>query len=61
MTSTKQWLESGVARIDGHQGHYIRQYLADGRTRAETVAKVATTADSDTPTVIVLITPTAFR
>ena len=22
------WLESGRARIDGHQGHYIREYLA---------------------------------
>ena len=27
-TSTKLWLASGEARIDGHQGHYIRQYLA---------------------------------
>jgi hypothetical protein len=43
-----------VARIDGDQGHYIRQYLAEAQ-------KVATTAHSDTPTVIVLITPTALR
>ena len=28
-TSTKRWLESGTARIDSHQGHYIREYLAD--------------------------------
>ena len=26
--STKLWLESGEARIDSHQGHYIREYLA---------------------------------
>ena len=25
---TKLWLESGEARMDGHQGHYIRLYLA---------------------------------
>ena len=24
---TKRWLESGEARIDSHQGHYIREYL----------------------------------
>src|SRR6476469_7185472 len=24
---TKRWLESGEARMDGHQGHYIRMYL----------------------------------
>jgi hypothetical protein len=28
---TKRWLESGEARIDGHQGHYIRLYLADAQ------------------------------
>ena len=28
---TKLWLESGEARIDGHQGHYIREYLADAQ------------------------------
>ena len=26
------WLESGEARIDGHQGHYIREYLADAQS-----------------------------
>ena len=31
-TRTKRWLESGQARIDGHQGHYIRQYLADAQS-----------------------------
>lgn len=31
--STKLWLESGQARIDGHQGHYIREYLADVQSR----------------------------
>ena len=28
---TKLWLESGEARIDTHQGHYIREYLADAQ------------------------------
>jgi hypothetical protein len=27
-TSTKRWLESGEARVNGDQGHYIRLYLA---------------------------------
>jgi hypothetical protein len=31
-TSTKRWLESGEARIDGHDDHYIRQYLADAQS-----------------------------
>jgi hypothetical protein len=31
-TSTKCWLESGTARIDSHQGHYIREYLADAQS-----------------------------
>ena len=31
-SSTKLWLESGEARIDGHQGHYIREYLADAQS-----------------------------
>ncbi|MBJ7339720.1 HNH endonuclease [Mycolicibacterium sp.] len=30
--STKRWLESGQARIDSHQGHYIRQYLSDAQS-----------------------------
>ena len=30
--STKLWLESGEARIDSHQGHYIREYLADAQS-----------------------------
>lgn len=30
---TRLWLESGEARIDGHQGHYIREYLADAQSR----------------------------
>ncbi len=30
---TKLWLESGEARIDGHQGHYIREYLAGVQSR----------------------------
>jgi 5-methylcytosine-specific restriction endonuclease McrA len=30
--STKLWLESGEARIDGHQGHYIREYLNDAQS-----------------------------
>ena len=29
---TKLWLESGEARIDGHQGHYIRLHLADAQS-----------------------------
>ena len=28
-SSTALWLESGQARIDSHQGHYIREYLVD--------------------------------
>lgn len=31
-TSTKRWLESGEARIDSHQGHYIRNYLAEAQS-----------------------------
>jgi 5-methylcytosine-specific restriction endonuclease McrA len=31
-TSTKLWLESSEARIDSHQGHYIRDYLADAQS-----------------------------
>ena len=30
--STKLWLESGEARIDSHQGHYIREYLNDAQS-----------------------------
>jgi hypothetical protein len=30
---TKLWLESGVARIDSHQGHYIREYLVNAQSR----------------------------
>jgi hypothetical protein len=30
--STKRWLESGAARIDSHQGHYIREYLAEAQS-----------------------------
>src|SRR5262245_51235038 len=29
---TELWLESGEARIDGHQGHYIRLHLADAQS-----------------------------
>jgi hypothetical protein len=31
-SATKRWLESGQARIDGHQGNYIREYLADAQS-----------------------------
>lgn len=31
-TGTKRWLETGDARIDGHHGHYIRQYLAEAQS-----------------------------
>ena len=31
-SNTERWLESGEARIDGHQGHYIREYLADAQS-----------------------------
>lgn len=31
-SGTKRWLESGEACIDGHHGHYIRQYLADAQS-----------------------------
>ena len=30
--ATKRWLEFGNARIDSHQGHYIRQYLSDAQS-----------------------------
>lgn len=30
--NTKQWLETGAGRIDGHQGHYIREYLLDAQS-----------------------------
>jgi hypothetical protein len=32
VTNTKRWLESGEARIAGHQSHYIREYLADAQS-----------------------------
>ncbi|OBB05818.1 HNH endonuclease [Mycobacteriaceae bacterium 1482268.1] len=32
VTLTKRWLETGEARIDGHQGHYIRQYLVEAQS-----------------------------
>lgn len=31
-SDTKRWLESGEARIDSHQGHYIRQHLIDAQS-----------------------------
>ena len=31
-TGTRHWLESGQARIDSHQGHYIRKYLSDAQS-----------------------------
>src|SRR6201994_1007233 len=31
-TSTELWLASGGARIDSHQGHYIREYLLDAQS-----------------------------
>jgi hypothetical protein len=31
--NTELWLESGQARMDGHQGHYIREYIADAQSR----------------------------
>lgn len=30
-TLTELWLESGIGRIDGHQGHYIREFLFDAQ------------------------------
>jgi hypothetical protein len=42
-TSTKRWLESGEARIDGHQGHYIRQYLADAQSSCCAICGEAST------------------
>lgn len=41
--STQQWLESGTARIDGHQGHYIREYLADAQAGCCAICAGATT------------------
>jgi hypothetical protein len=29
---TKLWLESSEARIDSHQGHYIREYLVEAQS-----------------------------
>jgi len=31
-TSTKRWLESDEAWVDGRRRHYIRQYLADAQS-----------------------------
>jgi hypothetical protein len=31
-TGTKLWLETGAARIDGHDGHYIRHYIANAQS-----------------------------
>jgi 5-methylcytosine-specific restriction endonuclease McrA len=31
-TLTKLWLDSGEARIDSNQGHYIREYLATAQS-----------------------------
>lgn len=30
--STKLWLDSGDAKVRGHQGHYIRAYLAEAQS-----------------------------
>ncbi|KAA0090365.1 HNH endonuclease [Mycolicibacterium sp. P1-18] len=29
---TKRWLETGEARVDGHDGHYIRQHIAEAQS-----------------------------
>ncbi|ART72377.1 HNH endonuclease [Mycobacterium dioxanotrophicus] len=41
--STKRWLDSGKARIDGHQGHYIRQYLVEAQEGCCAICGGATT------------------
>ena len=38
---TKLWLESGEARIDGHQGHYIRDYLVETQSGCCAICGVA--------------------
>lgn len=32
MSSTKLWLESGDAKVRGHEGHYIRVYLHEAQS-----------------------------
>ncbi|WP_101951820.1 HNH endonuclease [Mycobacterium sp. 3519A] len=41
--NTKRWLESGEARIDGHQGHYIREYLAAAQSGCCAICGAAST------------------
>jgi hypothetical protein len=41
--STQRWLETGKARIDSHQGHYIREYLADAQSGCCAICAGATT------------------
>ncbi|WP_076199567.1 HNH endonuclease [Mycobacterium sp. GA-1841] len=40
---TKQWLESGEARVRGEQGNYIRQYLAAAQSGCCAICGAAST------------------
>ncbi|BBX29219.1 HNH endonuclease [Mycolicibacterium alvei] len=41
--STKQWLESGEAWIDGRRGHYVRLYLAEAQSGCCAICGAAST------------------
>ncbi|WP_082957804.1 HNH endonuclease [Mycobacterium sp. E802] len=41
--STKRWLETGEAWIDGRRGHYIRQYLAAAQSGCCAICGAAST------------------
>ncbi|WP_018602231.1 HNH endonuclease [Mycobacterium sp. 155] len=41
--STKRWLETGEAWIDGRRGHYIRQFLATAQSGCCAICGGATT------------------
>jgi hypothetical protein len=51
--STKQWLESGEARIATYHDHYIRQYLVDAQSGCCAICGGATTWQ-ELPLVLVL-------
>lgn len=42
-TSTKQWLESGEAWIDGRRGHYVREYIAQAQSNSCAICGAAST------------------
>ncbi|BBX90431.1 HNH endonuclease [Mycolicibacterium boenickei] len=50
---TKQWLESGEARINSHPGHYVRDYIADAQSGCCAICG-ATSVWQDLPLTLVM-------